>query len=287
MKKTLAVVTMVYNEANHLPRWLRHYEKQAELIENLHIVDHGSTDGSTNGLACNVIRLPREEGGGRLEAWRAEYISRICSEMLTDYEAVLFTDADELVVADPKRFASLAGYLRSGGRSNATIGYEVLHRFEVEAELTDKSILSQRNNLLFVASMCKPSLIRMPTKFSGGFHYSTEEPVFGDLYRFHLRYADVKKGLERLSVTRSLDRPEKRNVSVDHQKIDDQTYINWLNRWLSYPLMNDSIDVENEDVKAFIHNLNVQVTASGMHSFNYEFRAMRLVPVPPEFRRAV
>lgn len=57
--KTLACVTMAYNEADMLPIWLKHYGRQAKPA-NCFVLDHGSDDGSTANLGgAHLLRLAR------------------------------------------------------------------------------------------------------------------------------------------------------------------------------------------------------------------------------------
>ena len=288
MKNPLAIVTMVFNESRSLPRWLAHYTRQTGDHKSLYVVDHGSTDGSTDALPCNVITLPRDAGGDRLQKWRAGYISETCSELLKEYEAVLYVDCDELVVADPTRWSSLVTYAQDGGTCTATFGFDVLHRFEQEPPLDpDRPVLAQRDRLLFLGAMCKPTFIRTPTQFKPGFHTSDHPPAFGDLYRFHLRYADMTAGLARLEITRALDRPEMRNVRVDHQQISNDTYRDWVKSWVSYPLVDAPLGKENPDFQAFASANRLDDHSEAAPSkFDYSYRSKRLYRVPDIFRDA-
>ena len=55
----VAAVTMVFNEKGKLPIWTRYYGAQLSPGQ-CYIIDHGSTDGSTDNLGgFNQIRLPR------------------------------------------------------------------------------------------------------------------------------------------------------------------------------------------------------------------------------------
>src|SRR5208282_4196404 len=55
----IAIVTMVYNERVNLPIWIRHYTNHCPGA-TLFVIDHGSDDGSTQGLiGVNLVPLPR------------------------------------------------------------------------------------------------------------------------------------------------------------------------------------------------------------------------------------
>jgi hypothetical protein len=92
----VAAVTMVYNEDVYLPIWMKHYSRQVG-VENCYVVDHGSTDGSTENLGrCNVLRIPRSPYDPfKQSAFNSEF----CSSLLHWYDWVVYSDVDELVMA--------------------------------------------------------------------------------------------------------------------------------------------------------------------------------------------
>lgn len=287
MKKPLAVVTMVYNENTYLKIWLKHYLSQVGTYDNLFVIDHGSDDGSTSGLPCVVEKLPRSAGGNIFEQWRAGFVGEYCAKLLNDYSAVLYVDCDEMVVVDPAVAPDLAAYVAAGGMNNATIGYDVLHDFEAEPSLDERPVLRQRNRLLFIAAMCKPTFIRSPARFEKGFHYSDQKPEYGDLYRFHLRYADMDAGLQRLELTRKIDLPELKHVPVSHQTISDDTFRQWVKSWVSYPASDAEIGAGNPDFQIFAARIPGSASNSGMFGFDYSHRGKTVCKVPERFRDCV
>ena len=56
----LAAVTMVYNEPEFIPLWIKYYGEQVGK-ENCYIVDNGSDDGSLDDYKdeVNIIRVPK------------------------------------------------------------------------------------------------------------------------------------------------------------------------------------------------------------------------------------
>ena len=56
MKKECAVFTIVKNENYFLPIWLKHFKKFFK-SEDIYVLDHQSTDGSTEDLDVNVIPI--------------------------------------------------------------------------------------------------------------------------------------------------------------------------------------------------------------------------------------
>src|SRR5215212_4794327 len=120
---------MAHNERQMLPRWVRHYSGQLGGAEHLHVIDHASTDGSTSALPCSVHAGRARPIGQGFERDRLELVNRLADSLLARYDAVLFTDADEMLVADPARFASLVDLYEDRGTVEALagIGVNVLH----------------------------------------------------------------------------------------------------------------------------------------------------------------
>jgi hypothetical protein len=218
MLPRVAAVTMAYNEPDFAPLWAAHYA--AELgAANCFVVDHGSDDGSLAALGgVNVLRIPRSPQD---DVRRARFVSGFCASLLTWYDAVLHTDVDEMLVADPAHHASLATYCAADTRPVVSaIGLDVVHVPEIERPLARAlPVTRQRRWLRFSSAMCKPVLIRAPVEWAPGFHSVDADPVWGGLYLFHLRYADLGRGLLRLAKTRA--QPWQEEAAGAHQRMAD------------------------------------------------------------------
>jgi hypothetical protein len=187
-----------------LRRWLRYYGGQLG-AENLLVVDHGSDDGSTDKIApASRIRLPRTPFD---DGKRADLISELASGLLRYYDVVMYTDTDEMLVADPDRFTSLKDYV-SEIQTDAVraTGFEVFHNLDRENALDDSlPILSQRNFAQFSSAYCKPLIHRSPVHWRPGFHACNKHaPADPSLLLFHLRSVDQGEMLNRLETYRKL-----------------------------------------------------------------------------------
>lgn len=190
-KRPLAIVTMVRNEPDFLPIWLHHYERQVGL-DDCYILDHASDDSSTQNAGCNVIRLPESPFH---EASRSALVSSFCASLLQNYDAVLYTDADEIVMSDPIVAPTLSEYVKNANPPDVvtTIGMDLLHEEGVETPLDPtRSVLSQRRWARASHAGCKPTFIRRPYQWGLGFHFVNGEPIFRGLYNFHIAYADME-----------------------------------------------------------------------------------------------
>ena len=205
VKAPLAIVTMVYNEPVFLPVWLRHYAAMAG-GQHCHVLDHGSTDGSTAAGRvgeASVLRIPRSPQD---DGVRCGFVSDFCAALLSWYDAVIYTDVDELLVADPAVHGSLSALVATleGDAVVTAAGLDVIHVPDREAPLDwNRPVSSQRDWLRFSSAMCKPVIIRRRVRWAPGFHCIDAPPRFGPLFLLHLRYADLGYGLVRLGRTRT------------------------------------------------------------------------------------
>ena len=203
MAPKIAAVTMVYNEAHFLPRWIGHYAAQFG-AENCTIIDHGSDDGCTDAPGrVNLLRIPRSPTD---EAERASFVSTVCAALLTWYDWVIYTDVDEFLVADPAHYPTIRDLLAASPHKVVTaVGFNVHHDDPREPPIApDRPVAGQRRWMMMVAAMCKPVAIAHPVQWAPGFHSSDAGVEFGRLFLFHLRNYDTQQSLKRLHKTRTM-----------------------------------------------------------------------------------
>jgi Glycosyl transferase family 2 len=205
----VAIVTMVYNERVNLPIWLRHYTSHCPGAV-LFVIDHGSDDGSTRGLpSANLIPLPRTPFDDQT---RVEMVADLQHGLLRFYDVVIYTDCDEMLVADPRIHTSLAGFLAATASDViAPIGLNLHHLIGSEPAIDLRApILGQRGYVRFASSMCKPAIARVPIRWAAGFHWCDRVPDYrSDLFQFHLRWMDMSASLARLQLTRTMEWSER------------------------------------------------------------------------------
>ena len=174
-----AAFTIVQNEPVFLPLWLRFYGRYFDAAD-LYVLDHDSSDGSTDGLGtrCNLVRVHRDHSFDH--AWLNGTVTAFHAFLLRSYEHVLFAESDEIVVADPALFRGLDDYIdQFRDRVARCTGFEVVHYPDEESALRfDQPVLAQRRYWHASRSYCKPLLSAVPLSWSLGFH---EAPGFPEL----------------------------------------------------------------------------------------------------------
>jgi Glycosyl transferase family 2 len=218
----IAIVTMVYNESINLPIWIRHYARHCPGAA-LFVVDHGSDDGSTSWLAgVSLIPLPRTPFDDQT---RAEAIADLQHALLRYYDVVIYTDCDEMLVADPVKYSSLPELLaavKSDVIAPTGLMLQQLMDFEPPIDLS-RPVLGQRRYAFFGSSMCKPLIARVPLRWAPGFHWCNQAPDFrADLFQFHLKRMDIGVFMARLKLTRGMDWSERALAAFGrHQRTSD------------------------------------------------------------------
>jgi hypothetical protein len=200
----IVAITMVYNEGATLARWLRHYGSHLGL-SNLLLVDHGSDDGSTRDVdGAGIIRLPRSNFD---DIQRADFISELQRDLLRYYDAVVYTDCDEIIVPAPAHFSNLRTYIEEMTEECVRpIGIDLLHVRSSEPRLDPlRPVLKQRHFGMFRSVLCKPLITKTPIRWLPGFHHC-DKFVLPDpnLVLFHTKSADYESALQRLKITRTM-----------------------------------------------------------------------------------
>ncbi|GAB0113612.1 hypothetical protein AcidC75_11360 [Acidisoma sp. C75] len=273
---------MVYNEPYYLPIWCRHYGA-AVGPENCYIIDHGSDDGSTERLGgVNLTRLPRSPLD---EDWRAQLVSDYCADLLGRYDAVIYADVDELLVADPRHHASLADCAAAmQGPVRTAIGFDVWHIASEQPPIDlSRPISEQRQWLWFNSAMCKPSLIRAPVKWAPGFHSAGVPVDFRHLYLFHLHYFDTELGIRRLGKTRATDWPND-HVNL-HQRRSDEEWLQMSRDVAKLPRAQGA-DFDNDPLLHLV--LKTVLSQRGREHDQYRIdltiNSQSLIPLPARFK---
>ena len=194
---SVAAFTFVYNESVNLPIWIRYYGANFGL-RNLYVIDRESTDGSTDNLGeVNKVTLPRDAFD---EFKRSKFISSFHEALLQYHETVIFSDTDEILVPDLRRYVSLADYVSKQDFDYVSaIGLNVTHAIHREDPIDlARPLLAQRQYARFFSAQCKMLVSRLPMVWLPGFHCTNRPPkIDRDLFIFHTKLIDFYEALRR------------------------------------------------------------------------------------------
>jgi hypothetical protein len=182
MKK--AFFTLVRNEKDYLPILLKYYGQFFDQ-KDMYVLDHNSTDGSTDNLSCNIKKLdhPFVE-----HKWMLDTVKGFQKELLENYEVVVFAEADEIVYHVKGLDYFIENLKEPYGK---TEGYDVFQDREELSYDPSKTILSQRKYWKHTNLYRKKLIAKQPCHFwSEGFHDCSNEDISPDLYLLHLHHFD-------------------------------------------------------------------------------------------------
>ena len=195
-----AAFTIVHNEPMMLPLWLNYYSRNFD-ADDLYVLDHGSTDGSTANLdgRCHVVPVHREAAFDH--HWLKLTVEQFQAFLLRSYEAVLFAEVDEFVLADPRRYAGLDAFIAEMTRPAARCsGFNVVHQPDEPPLRIDAPLLAQRRYWHASLKYSKRLLSRIPLRWSDGFHHEYSAPDDApdpELLLVHLHRIDYDRCLAR------------------------------------------------------------------------------------------
>jgi hypothetical protein len=195
-RKRGAALTIVRDEPVFLPIWLRYYSRFFP-PEDLYVLDHGTSDGSTDG--GGFVRIPVRHDTVD-HTWMVRTIEDHQHELIERYDVVVVTDVDEIVAPHPE-LGTLADYIdRLEEPYVNCLGYELIHLVDREGPFDPaRNVLDQRGHWFASDIYDKPALATEPMRWVPGFHRSAELRMRPDpdLRLIHLHRMDYRICLER------------------------------------------------------------------------------------------
>jgi len=244
-KSTCAVITIVRDEQELLPLWLRYYSRHVAL-HDMYILDHLTTDNSTHpsklpkGVNYKVLYGNSYAMPVVFRSWQInKYQDRL---LRFGYPCVIFSDTDEIIVPNPKRYPrGLSQYLeefladekRKYHRVNALEvghvswgnGTEGTH--EPPFDWNNPYILAQRRTYVPDHEYNKPLLSKVPLRYRAGFHklFSLDKvAVDDDLVMLHMRSFDKSFCMRR----------EEQKFNLSSQMKPEEIRVGMANHWTTY-----------------------------------------------------
>lgn len=128
----VCVMTMAYNESFNIPLWIKYYTGQVG-PRNILVIDNDSDDDSVEHIrSVPNIRYPRNKFS---DVERADFVSDLANSLLKIYDYVIYADADEIIVADPKKYSSLVDFIKKNpADAHTCIGFNLYERLGEDQE---------------------------------------------------------------------------------------------------------------------------------------------------------
>ena len=196
--KKCCIFTIVKNERIFLPIWLKYYSKYFT-GEDIYIIDHEPDDGSIeeclHKYKFKTIRFCHKTYDN---IWKINVANQIQRDLLSNYEYVLYADADEIIVPNPGRYKDLKEYIFKCNKNYVGVtSFEVIHLKEKESPIDlCKPILEQRKYWYRKGvSYDKTLLSKQPLKWTPGFHEAKNIEKYyrdKDLWMIHLHKMDYE-----------------------------------------------------------------------------------------------
>lgn len=170
MKRKCAIFTTVKNESIFLPIWLRHYQQYFD-NQDIYVLDHHSTDGSTTNLPVNVRTVENECVNDH--GWLAQIAQDFQRELLRDYECVIFAESDEILYCVEKPLYQFIEEFINGNEDYVTFnGYSVIQDIEKEPDLQSGDVIFEKRNKWYKDyAEDKTLLSKIPLEWNWGFHF--------------------------------------------------------------------------------------------------------------------
>ena len=283
MPPRVAAITMAYNEAVFLPIWASHYARQVG-ADHCYVVDHGSSEPLVLPPGVNVLRLPRSPHD---DAKRATFISDLARSLLSYYDWVSYTDCDELLLADPARFANLPAFCQESSLGTVhAVGLDIQHVPGLEPAFDPRRrVGQQRRWARFTSAMCKPALTRQVVRWPAGFHSSDRPLAFAPLFLFHLHWADRQAGMDRLAKTRSMAWGGDPSAG-SHQRLGDDAWLCLFDGMATLPRVETVVfDIAADPIREWLTaTVRSSIAASPPYSFDLHVNAAELWAIPEHFR---
>lgn len=181
----IAALTSFVDDDVFIPIWERYYAPLFDYTEKIQLHDFGTQNNNS------IVR------------------QRI-SEVIRDYDVLMYCDLDELIIPDPLKYANLREYIERRFADKelpnvVTSGHDVIHTKGLPPLDFSKPILPQRERMRKNDFYTKPLITRIMLKWCDGFHVcNTRIPPDPELVLFHLQLADRQTAATRLRKRRTL-----------------------------------------------------------------------------------
>ena len=209
-----AVFTVQKDETFHLPQWIAYYSQHFDPAD-MYVLDHDSTEAAVlealTAFTGNVIPIHNDLVFDH--NWLLQTVHGMQQELLSRYEYVLFTDADELVI--PASGTLRDFIVHADQPAYRCRGYEILENGLFHSSMYDKTLLSSH-----------------PLQWANGYHTASQHynPT-DELILYHLHRMDFDEAWrknQRWSERRWDPNAISGGLSVQNQITDFDLFKGWF-----------------------------------------------------------
>jgi hypothetical protein len=211
MKKEFAIFTIVQNEKYFLPKLIKYYTQYIS-SDDFYVLDHDSTDGSTDNLDVNVEKVSFEYTFDH--KWMVNTVKKFQKKLLNDYKYVIFIEADDFLYTINDDF--LQTLVDTFKRYDAilNVGYNIVHDYANTEKSSDFDLsgvefmncsLEKRKYWARKPNHDRALITKVPMNYSNGFHkfWHTNKnhcaTKLETLYLAHLHTVDWKINNKRVA----------------------------------------------------------------------------------------
>lgn len=293
---SLAVCTMVYDDAEHLKIWLRYWTEKLPAT-SLYVIVHGAREEMLDLVqGATPIPMQRPEPYPEMEEDRWRMLGSVVSGLSYMHSTVVYTDVDEILLVDPDVSNDIVQTLVDLPDPVTTpYGIELIHRADLEEGTLDlsRNVLEQRSFVRATNFFCKPGIVKRPVSWGRGGHFSSYENVhFRDgLFNLHLRFMDdglfLQRAAKRLQATFTdleINKAERRRWRTSEDAAKEH-----LARHLAYSIVDngDRAPDMSQVLRPILRRAKLKGTNMGKLRMFPLREAETLQSLPPRFRQLV
>ncbi len=278
MMSGVAVVTDALSGEHFLPIWAEYYGRHFGR-ENLHVFSYDDAlDAGRLGIG-HVMRMKVDYHDG-VRAW---LFNDFLTKLLPQYDCVIRTDVDEFLVPDPALHDGLGDFVAAARGAYVTaVGLDVVQMPDEPAlDFHAAPRLAQRKFAVKVSAYSKTCMVRRPVQWGLGFHTCEALPAFGDLYLFHMKFADAGRRLEWLDFMAEACRSDA--GQHEHFRTAGREFQSTLRRFQGLPKASGGAAIRD---RAFVARLEGAVRRRQDGQFDFHGVPTTddvLTEIPPEF----
>jgi hypothetical protein len=187
--KRIAVVTDATSAGFWFPAWYRYYAGEFG-ADALHVVTY---EGKRREFKDFDLAGLWDVAHSYDDELRPKVISGLVRSLLLTHDVVVRCDVDEFLIPDLRKFEGLKDYVQKCELPYVcAYGIEVFERSgDTELDASVPILSTQRRHAITNSALHKIAVTSIPLDWWPGFHSANAQPVFDDLYLFHLKFADI------------------------------------------------------------------------------------------------